>query len=320
MAYSRYYRYKLSNLQKKLYDKLLSGMEERKHEIRHNGMDAKDIHMVLHALNMDNPSLYYVDFSCIKILKSAFSCSFIISYNCDLKTQQLYDRTIKDTVCSVQKIVRGQREEAIPLIVHDWLVSNCKYGDCNLFPNAAHSIVGALCYSKCVCEGYAKALKHIADSLKIRCIVVTGKGIHPNGTEGEHAWNIIKVKNRFYHIDVTFDLLIADQFCSRAYYLLSTKEILYDHKLDDSIEFPICESSGSILKVVNGTSELISFLKTEYQRGVTHSEVRLSKGFTGEELVAMIRQRLSAKDIKWYNHIRAYWYGDYCRTLFVCWR
>ena len=320
MAYSRYYRYKLSDFQRKLYDELLFGMEERKQEIRSEYYSAQDIQAVLYAINFDNPNLYYVDFNRIKIMQSALFCIFVITYYCDTDTQRMIDKKIKTVTDLLLKQIAGQSMQSAALMLHDWLVSKCSYGDCNAFPNASHSIIGALLYSKCVCEGYAKAYKYLADLIKIRCLVVTGKGIHPDGTKGGHAWNIIKMNNSFYHVDVTFDLLFANQYCSRAYFLLSTKEILHDHSMDEPVPLPVCANSGSILEKVSGTTELLLFLENEYQKRVTHSEVRLTRGFTKEKLMSMINRKLSANDVKWFNQIASYWYGDYCRTLFVCWR
>lgn len=320
MAYSRYYRYRLSELQRKLYDELLLGMEERKQKIHSGNYSVQDMQTVLYAINFDNPSLYYVDFGKIKIMQSAFFSIFVITYYCDADTQRTIDKKIKAVTDLLRKQVIGLSMQSAALMLHDWLVSRCSYGECDTFPNAAHSIVGALLYSKCVCEGYAKAYKYLADLVKIRCLVVTGKGIHPDGTENGHAWNIIKMNDHFYHVDVTFDLLIANRYCSRAYFLLSTKEILHDHSMDESVELPVCTSNGSILKKVSGTEELLRFLENEYRKRVTHSEVRLTKGFTKEKLMSMISKKLSAKDAAWAHQIASYWYGDYCRTLFVCWR
>ena len=121
-------------------------------------------------------------------------------------------------------------------------------------------------------------------------------------------------------MDVTFDLLFAGKYCSRAYYLLSTKEISYDHSLDTTFDMPNCPSNGNVLRTVSGTAELIAFLEAECRSGVTHSEVRLTKGFTSEQLMAMIKRKMTPKDSVWYNQIRSYSYSNHSRSLFVCWR
>ncbi len=52
-----------------------------------------------------------------------------------------------------------------------------------------------------VCAGYSLILKELLDRQKIICHYVEGK----TNTGGTHAWNIIKINNRYYGIDVTWD-------------------------------------------------------------------------------------------------------------------
>ena len=144
--------------------------------------------------------------------------------------------------------------------------------------------------------------------------------MHPDGTSGGHAWNIVMLNKQCFHVDVTFDLLFAGKYCSRAYYLLSTKEILYDHSIDPIFEMPECSTDSQVLQIVSGTTELINYLNAQYQSRVTHSEVRLTKGFPKQKLFTMIKEKMAAKDVGWYNQIDSFWYGDKSRTFFVCWK
>lgn len=319
MAYSRYYRYKLSDRQKQLYDVLLQKILDRRQEIRTPAYSAEDVRKVLYALNFDHPALYYVDFYGIRAGLSASFCRFTVPYLCDEAQQRDLDRRLNEIADRLRKDVAGKTERAAALLMHDRLVSSCTYGECGDFPNASHSIIGPLLYSRCVCEGYAKTYKFLADAIRLRAVVVTGKGIHPDGTNEGHAWNIVRIKDGFYHVDVTFDLLFAGRYCSRAYFMLSEKEILLDHSINGLFEMPACETSGSLLKTVSGTSELLAFLSSEYRKRVTHSEVRLTKGFEHKKLMDMICDKLSPEDTRWYRQILSFWYGDYCRTLFICW-
>ena len=244
----------------------------------------------------------------------------LVSYLFDEYLQRKIEQKLKIVTSKILNSVAGKTMKTASLILHDWLVCNCQYGECNDAPNASHSIVGALIYSKCVCEGYAKAYKYLADLIKMRAIVVVGKGMHPDGTSGGHAWNIVMLNKQCFHVDVTFDLLFAGKYCSRAYYLLSTKEILYDHSIDPIFEMPECSTDSQVLQIVSGTTELINYLNAQYQSRVTHSEVRLTKGFPKQKLFTMIKEKMAAKDVGWYNQIDSFWYGDKSRTFFVCWK
>lgn len=320
MTFSRYYRHKLTAQQKAIYDDLVVGMENRVYEVRTNCVSSQDIAKIAHAVNFDNPQLYYVDFTRITVIQSMGMSKVLVSYLFDEALQRKIEQKLALVTSKILKNVVGKTMKAASLFLHDWLVCNCRYEECNDVPNASHSIVGPLIYSRCVCEGYAKAYKYLADLIKMRSIVVVGKGIHPDGTSGGHAWNIVMLNKQCFHVDVTFDLLFAGKYCSKAYYLLSTKEILYDHSIDPTFEMPECLIDSQVLKTVSGTAELIDFLSTQYQARVTHSEVRLTKGFPKEKLFSMIKEKIGAKDVGWYNQIDSFWYGDRSRTLFVCWK
>lgn len=64
-------------------------------------------------------------------------------------------------------------------------------------------IVGALVNRKCVCNGFASAFKYICDRLDGLEVIMMAGVIIKNSER--HAWNMAKVDDEFYHIDVTWD-------------------------------------------------------------------------------------------------------------------
>ena len=75
------------------------------------------------------------------------------------------------------------------------------------------SAYGALINKKCVCQGYAEAMKLICDYYKIPCICITGVGVTSSGS-GAHMWNAVQMDDGlWYFIDATWD----DQV-TRTYY------------------------------------------------------------------------------------------------------
>ncbi len=89
---------------------------------------------------------------------------------------------------------------------HDYIVKNCVYNkeaiDAETLTDDDFSIYGVLVKGKGVCEGYAKTFKMFMDIAGIDCIIVTGTAGSDNIS---HAWNMVKLGNDWYHIDVTFD-------------------------------------------------------------------------------------------------------------------
>ena len=91
------------------------------------------------------------------------------------------------------------------LAAHDYIVRNCRYNkeaiDNDTLTEDDFSPYGVFVKGVAVCEGYAKAFKMLMDIAGIDCIMVTG-----TVNDGvAHAWNMVKLENDWYHVDVTFD-------------------------------------------------------------------------------------------------------------------
>lgn len=111
---------------------------------------------------------------------------------------------------------------------HDYLVGHTVYtteeeekGDQDLLSSPA----GPLLYGKGVCSGYARAMKLLCDLAGVKCKTIVGVG---NGVD--HEWNMVKIKNHWYHVDVTWDDPVPDQdHPMYAYLNLSDEAIAKDH-------------------------------------------------------------------------------------------
>ena len=212
MTFSRYYRHKLTAQQKAIYDDLVAGMENRVYEVQTNYVSNQDISVIAHAVNFDNPQLFYVDFTRITVIHFMGTSKVLVSYLFDEFLQRKIEQKLKTITSKILNSVAGKTMKAASLILHDWLVCNCKYGECIDVPNASHSIVGALIYSKCVCEGYAKAFQYIMNEVGIDNVIVIGTGTNSMGKTENHAWNYVKLDKKWYAVDVTWDdpMLIGD--------------------------------------------------------------------------------------------------------------
>lgn len=320
MTYSHYYRYKLAEDEKAVYDALEEGVRHRKVEVKTPPCGEKSLNRVLFALNFDNPDLFYVDFGSFSLLRYWGYCVFRVRYYMELAAQRDLESQVRAVLRPLLQQAVGLPPEQACMVVHDWLVRRCTYCGDNVQPNSSHNILGAFLSSSCICEGYARAYKYVMDHLRIRCTLVVGKGINPDGISGSHAWNLVKLGKNSYHVDVTFDHMFAESYCSRAYYMLSTPQILLDHSIDELFPVPECPESGSVLRTVGGTVELMQYLKDQYESGTSFTEVRLTKGFTRKRLMELIDKRMTLQDAVWFSGIRSYWYGDFSRTFLVSWR
>lgn len=158
----------------------------------------------------NNPQLFYV---AGKYSASLYEgASTILSY----KVTYLYD---KDTATRMLGELKTAAEQAASqvdrsmpdyqqaLIVHDYLVQNCEYDYENYLkkpegsqvPDISHTAYGSLVNGMAVCDGYADAFAYIMeDKLGISCDVISSDAM-------AHAWNMIEISGKWYHVDATWD-------------------------------------------------------------------------------------------------------------------
>ncbi len=104
---------------------------------------------------------------------------------------------------------------------HDYLVLNVESSTEDEF---ADSVYGALVEKKALCEGFAKAYSYLCNIAGIENMIVTGT------TDVPHMWNMVKLGENWYHVDVGWDKpadILAEQYPDM---------VLYQYFLaDDSI-------------------------------------------------------------------------------------
>ena len=135
--------------------------------------------------------------------------------------------------------------------VHDWMVKNISYDE-NL---SNFTFSDAILKKSAVCQGYSETFMVFMELLGIPVKYV------PSVEQGNHAWNLVKVSGKWYHVDVTWDDpagmdFITDNYPVYDYFLQSTKSFQskatqngYEHQYTAS-KYPKCttttyDNSGS---------------------------------------------------------------------------
>ena len=93
------------------------------------------------------------------------------------------------------------------LLLHDRLVVWTEYDYANYLndtiPNISYTAYGILVDQVGVCQGYALAYDYLLERVGIRCEYVSSELLN-------HAWNIVYINNKPYHVDTTWDDPIWD--------------------------------------------------------------------------------------------------------------
>ena len=92
-----------------------------------------------------------------------------------------------------------------------------------------HSCYAALIENTAVCQGYAGLLCRMLTELGIENRIVSGRAEGANGLE-EHAWNIVRLGDLFYQMDVTWDA--GRTPAAYSYFLRGSDSISSDHLLE----------------------------------------------------------------------------------------
>lgn len=113
-------------------------------------------------------------------------------------------------------IDRNAGEEKIALAVHDKLIDWVTYDDEVLqkgLVDFAHTAFGPIVANSrgtphtCVCDGYSQGYVYLCQQLGVTAAVVLGpvSNAGADGNLGLHAWNIVRINNRWYEVDSTWD-------------------------------------------------------------------------------------------------------------------
>lgn len=89
-------------------------------------------------------------------------------------------------------------------VLHDWLINYAEYdwNNVNTSSTSIHNGTVVLTSGKGVCDAYAYAYQALCKSANLYCKVIIG---NTGDKYSDHAWNIVRVNNQFYHVDCTWD-------------------------------------------------------------------------------------------------------------------
>ena len=114
--------------------------------------------------------------------------------------------------------------------INKWICANTKYDRKHGLDKSSkyeylHNAYGVFIKKKAVCDGYASAFKVLCDHYKIPCMINRGYAYDYSLNMELHAWNIVKVKNKWYVVDSTW----SDSDSSDKWVLCGKKTISNNH-------------------------------------------------------------------------------------------
>lgn len=278
----RYYYGIMNSEEKRAYKIIYEGLKNRLYEIIiPSALASAQVQEIYLRVLYDNPLFYFVNQTVIRIVSKAvfhvllpeylYMANEILALNKDIRRVVSKVAIKANTMLSnIFRVEKYLHDSVVKSVAYDY--DSLKKNDCF----NAHSIVGAFLENKAVCEGIAKAFKLLCNEFGMKCIVVLGKANHDGDFTGNdyHAWNLVKIGNESYHVDVTWDNMYDKglQHISYDYFNVTTEQIMLDHQPIGNL--PLCNSTR--LNYFYCTNSFVS---------------------TYEELVALVEQRFDSNAI-----------------------
>ena len=298
MIVDRYYYHQLNKDEQKVYKVFYEGVMAHQDIIPLpiKGLPPQDMmDRVFWALTRDNPLIYYINQSVLNLAHDgAGNIAFVPQYFFDVDVVKEYNRKIQDSVNGIAaklKLTEGTEYDK-ELKVHDWLCRNVDYDEKGHDKSKvakfimSHNIIGVFAHHKAQCEGIAKAAKVLLNAVDVKCIMATGTAVG-NGQNGPHAWNIVKINDKPYHLDITWDIganqgkAVKNSSSGRVFYEyfnVTDTMITKTHTIDKNL--PVCESDELNYFKVNGNcfkskSQALRYVEKEFRDGKTEVYFRL---------------------------------------------
>ncbi len=191
-----------------------------------------NVKKVFEAVYNDHPELFWVEteYSC-KYTADGSCREITLKYNSTMNSleeaKRIFQTQAQVIVDEAKKLSDAYSQEKY---VHDALLANAEYDAGAEIGQSAYS---ALVNGRSVCAGYARAFQYVMQQLNIPCYYCTGY------SGADHAWNIVKLGEGYYNVDVTWDDTTPATY---DYFNKTDAEYANTHmRTDLSIYLPACE-------------------------------------------------------------------------------
>ncbi len=209
---------------------------------------------VFYYYRADYPQHFWCDSSIRYTISGNKIASVTLNFNMTKdqlpQAQAAFNKAVTELL---QLAATGDNEYERELLLHDALAKRITYRS----TAHAHDAYGALVEGVAVCEGYARAFQYVLYQAGIQCLIAEGSSVNPDtGRSEAHAWNVVRIDGRYYHVDLTWDDIDrADLPVMYPYFNLPTTEIQTDHSIrtEECYRLPMCTATAANYHVKNGT-------------------------------------------------------------------
>jgi len=237
-----YYYDRLPKLHQKVYHGIYTCLQAVAPSVSVPRLEGRELAEIYFKIWLDHPEIFYTVSFRWQFAREASHVDILPEY---LFPKAKVEEHRKALAARVQKLARPAKaltEWERETYIHDFICRNVRYD--KLKKPYSHEILGPLGQGVGVCEGIAKSVKILCDALGIWCMVALAESNPEQGIKYRHAWNILKLGGKYYHLDCTFDNTLGQNGPIRYdYFNLDDRQLFRDHQRP-VWELPAC-SDGS---------------------------------------------------------------------------
>lgn len=256
-----YHREQLEELDRAVYDKLLSGVTNRSEgiDLRELGATDSRITEIMTKVLWDHPEIFWINRHAFQFDKSEdglLKPVYTMSAEEQQRRQEEIDTSIEPFFAEITddmgdyEVALKLYEKIISLLDYDTIAlkeqKSSKTRNRVKTPDDLRSIYGAIVSHKAVCAGYAAAYQFLLQKFGLEALYVCGQ-CHDGGY---HAWSVVRLEGDYYHVDATWgdrsntDPSLSHRGMTYAYFGLTDEQIRRSRAIDTEPPTPPCTAEG----------------------------------------------------------------------------
>lgn len=198
-----YYYQKMNKPQQAAYHAMQQGVLALADEIQLPRIPAEELYDVFFRLRLDHPEIFWVVSYRYRYYQDSPNIIFVPEYLFEKNKIREHQKAMQSRVEKLARPAAKFTEWEKEKYIHDFICENITYD--KLKKPYSHEIIGPLGQGVGVCEGIAKSVKVLCDTLGVWCVIAICGNNPEKGIKYRHTWNIVRIGGQYYHLDATFD-------------------------------------------------------------------------------------------------------------------
>lgn len=224
-----YYYQHMSKVEQAVYHAMKTGFSDMSTSFLVPGVEAKELADIFFRMRLDCPEIFYAVGFKYRSYRDSGNLEILPEYLFEKSKVKEHQKAMKSRIEKLVRPAVSLNEKEKEQFIHDFICRNVYYD--KLKKAYSHEIIGPLGQGVGVCEGIAKTVKILCDTLGIWCMIAVSEANPEKKIKYRHAWNIVKIDGKYYHLDATFDNSLGrDEIIRYDYFNLDDSRIFRDHE------------------------------------------------------------------------------------------